>query len=342
MPRATRSENDGLSSEASLAIISRPLTRCIDMFWCPTELLSLGRKIARMDGQAELALQAAASPKDKRMLALLDKLNDLDPTVVVRLVQGGSFTGPLTRDAKKQLRTGQSDGKSEDMRKVKIVIGTWRNWDPPLPGPDEKVNRGLAHVECAYLLSDQSVNWENQDSRNQFILYGNPPMRASAWGRFLWPWGQYNPDRVSDGLLKSELMVKAARAILFSPAASKNLQVGATTGARGHRRRGPIGIAKSYDLTAVTPAFLAYVAVVLRHALTADETFGDSCGGFNYIDFYEQIRDYLERPSQLFSEYNLGQIPAPFDNGVNGTLAGLEAEMEADEEAQNGEEVQEV
>jgi hypothetical protein len=62
----------------------------------------------------------------------------------------------------------------------------------------------------------------------------------------------------------AHLATQTAQAILFSPAASKNSQVTATTGARGHRRSGPIGIAKSYDLKEVTPAFLAYVAVVVR------------------------------------------------------------------------------
>jgi hypothetical protein len=49
------------------------------------------------------------------------------------------------------------------MRKVKIATGAWKKWDAPLPEADEKVNRGMAHVECAYLLSDQSVNWDDPE-----------------------------------------------------------------------------------------------------------------------------------------------------------------------------------
>jgi hypothetical protein len=62
-------------------------------------------------------------------------------------------------------------------------------------------------------------------------------------------------------------LFKAARAILFSPSASKSAPTVQVSGACGSsKRRGPIGIAKSYQLTEVTPAFLAYVAVVVRRA----------------------------------------------------------------------------
>jgi hypothetical protein len=41
--------------------------------------------------------------RQERILALVDKLNDLDPTLIPRLNQGGSNAGALTRDAKQQV-----------------------------------------------------------------------------------------------------------------------------------------------------------------------------------------------------------------------------------------------
>jgi hypothetical protein len=58
---------------------------------------------------------------------------------------------------------GQSNGKSEDMRKVKENIGKWKVWNPPLPDMDEKLNRGMNHDECAYLLSDPTIDWNNHE-----------------------------------------------------------------------------------------------------------------------------------------------------------------------------------
>jgi hypothetical protein len=83
---------------------------------------------------------------------------------------------------------------------------------------------------------------------------------------------------------------------------------------RSSKRKGPIGLAKSYQLTEITPAFLAYVSVVVRilvynlcvvsrlfgpqvrFSLSSEDTFNDTGSGFNYIQFYNQIREYLESP----------------------------------------------
>lgn len=34
----------------------------------------------------------------------------------------------------------------------------------------------------------------------------------------------------------------------------------------------------------------------VRHSLTSDEVFSDTCSGFNYVEFYDQIREFLESP----------------------------------------------
>ncbi|KAG9073540.1 hypothetical protein FS749_015027 [Ceratobasidium sp. UAMH 11750] len=338
--------------EDNLAVNARRLTRMINMFWCPNELLVLGKRLHGMNAQAELNLRNTASDKTKELLALLDELNTLDPELMTRLTQASSNTASiLMRDAKKQLSEGQSNAKSEDMRKVKEHIGKWWDWTPPMPDLDDKAQRGMNHEGCAYRLSEPTLDWGNEEVKIQFMSFGNPAMDPSAWGRFLRPYGEYDASRPSVGLLKGELLVKAGRAILLSPAtANTRLTIpgtGNSTGTRGKRRRGTIGLAKSYQLTEVTPAFIAYVAVVVRHALTSDEFFSENCGGFDYIEFYTEIREYLEAPKyrrrsaellkwwneQMFSDFKLLGTSAPSNRRQNGTLASLEAELE--EEAEN-------
>ncbi|KAF8760124.1 hypothetical protein RHS01_02137 [Rhizoctonia solani] len=85
-------------------------------------------------------------------------------------------------------------------------------------------------------------------------------------------------------------------------------------------RGGIIGIAKAYNLTKITPAFIAYVAVVVHHALTTEDKFSEICGGFNYGVYYVEIRTFLESQKfasrakvlvdwwnkRLFGSYNMG------------------------------------
>ncbi|KAG8728694.1 hypothetical protein FRC10_004702, partial [Ceratobasidium sp. 414] len=98
----------------------------------------------------------------------------------------------------------------------------------------------------------------------------------------------------------------------------------AASGARGHtRRRGPIGLAKKYEMKEVNPAFIAYVACVTRQALTTSKNFSEVCDRFSYTKFYYTIRNVLESPKyehwtkgliehwneKLFSGYEFGLNP---------------------------------
>ncbi|KAG8733792.1 hypothetical protein FRC12_018758 [Ceratobasidium sp. 428] len=96
--------------------------------------------------------------------------------------------------------------------------------------------------------------------------------------------------------------MKACRAIILSPKYSKDDNAGTVTiagGSGGHRRpaksKGPIGLAKRYEMTEVTPPLIAYVTVVLRHALTSED-YSEDGTGFDYELFYNEIREHLEDP----------------------------------------------
>ncbi|KAG8767989.1 hypothetical protein FRC12_005898 [Ceratobasidium sp. 428] len=345
--------------EDMLAIKARRLTQMCDMFWCPTEILALAKKLDTMSSAAELNLRSTANDKTKQLLRLVDELNKLDPELMTRLTSAGTGAGPaLMRDARKQLSSGVTNAKAEDMRKVKENIGKWWNWSTPMPDMDEKENRGLNHEGCAYMLSEPSLNWANTEDQLQFMKFGNPAMEASAWPRYLRLDGVYDPLHSSRGLLMGPLMIKAGRAILLSPQIANNTRLDApgavsTTvgmGARGKRRKGIVGIAKAYQITEVTTAFIAYTAVVVRHALTSDETFSELCGGFDYVEYYTQLREYMDHPrfkrratvllaywnEHIFSDCKVISAGASTSRRNNGTLAELDAELEAEEEENAG------
>ncbi|KAF8596781.1 hypothetical protein BDV93DRAFT_513858 [Ceratobasidium sp. AG-I] len=320
----TRTNIDSAESQDnSLAKRSRHLTHFVDMFWNPANLLSHAKKLERMSANDELAFREDATDKLRRLLALVDKFKELEPEAFAQLSKAGS-AGPAIWYAKKRLSEGQSNSKLEDMRKVREVLVTCTL--------NLKSERGLNHPQCAFYLSPTKVDWDNPEAVTQFILYQNPPMDPSLWPCYLWHENKFNPNQKSEGLLRNEFLIKAARAILFSPAASKTVTTMQVVGVQGH---------------SINTAFIAYVAVVVRHSLTSDETFGDVCTGFSYIEYYNQIREFLERPGyqpwtallleywneQLFSGYCASHQVAGSSHYRNtGTLAELTAELAADAE----------
>ncbi|KAG9077311.1 hypothetical protein FS749_010812, partial [Ceratobasidium sp. UAMH 11750] len=111
-------------------------------------------------------------------------------------------------------------------------------------------------------------------------------------------------------------------------------------------RRGQKGIAAKYKLTQVTTAFLAYVAVMTRFALSAETTFDEDGTTFNYREFYLELRTYLEAPKfqrrakvlvewwnkTLFPDaiQGEGNVHGDDEPTAGSMLALLEAEVEED------------
>ncbi|CAE6445394.1 unnamed protein product [Rhizoctonia solani] len=266
--RSARKEETG---KCTLARSGRQMTRLVDMFWSIDDMLLFSKKWYCIK---------------LRLLALSVKFIELEPKTIETLCQG--------------LGEGESNGRSEDMRKAREELPRWEKFDPPL-GPN--ATRGLSHRRCAYYLSTPEMDWNNEAIITRFMTYALPAMDPSDWPQYFWPGGVCNLERPSEGLLRGELLIKAAISILLSRASARlptddQNTTPAHTPARG-QRRGLIGLAKIYKLTEVTPAFIAYVAVVTRHSLTSDGDFHEVCGGFDYVEFYNQVREFLEKPQYV-------------------------------------------
>ncbi|KAF8747899.1 hypothetical protein RHS01_11208 [Rhizoctonia solani] len=287
------------------------------MFWPPIDLVNMGKETRQMSVEEKKSFWASLSKDQKRLLIVLEKLLEEEPSLIEKVVRA-------PREHAAALSTGQSNGRSEDMAKVAREMPTWEvmAWDPPL-GP--KPRRGLFHIQCAELLSSIQYNWKDSQVQDDFCnmkLLAKP----SQFPRYLW----------------------AAYCLLFSPSSAKSMSASTTqvSGARGcsfKRSKGSIGLAKAYNLTKVTPAFIAYVAVVVRHSLTTETYFSEICGGFNYGDYYNQIREFLEAPKfasrskvllewwnmRLFGSFNIGMQVVTEDDR-DATLDALDAEVEGD------------
>ncbi|QRW20061.1 hypothetical protein RhiXN_09036 [Rhizoctonia solani] len=340
-----RSTNDSEDpTDTLLAKHSRLITRMNEMFWSPSDVLVLVKKIHRLDDDAELRMRESADPSKKRLLIIADKIYELQPNLAEYLCQNGRPGSIALRDARSRLAVGQSNGRSEDMRKVREEMPKWADckWDPPL---GEKGTRGLHHPQCATLLSDCRVDVTDESAMEQFRAFGVPAMEHSFWERFMYQDGVVDPNNRATGLLRSSLLVKSAKCVLLSPGASHSYSHAVSrVGSRGRssHHRGLIGIAKSYSITEVNAAFIAYICVVTRHSLTSDEHFSEICAGFNYLEFYNQVREFLEDPKyrrwskelvewwnkEVFDGVQLGGLGAAALGREHGTLSMLDAQLE--------------
>lgn len=60
-----------------------------------------------------------------------------------------------------RLEHGKSAAKTEDNHTCKRWVSSWRAWNPPLKRL-KKIDRGLAHEECAKLLCPITVDWADE------------------------------------------------------------------------------------------------------------------------------------------------------------------------------------
>ncbi|GAB1526439.1 hypothetical protein RhiTH_009606 [Rhizoctonia solani] len=335
MPQTSASADSSCKAK-SIPVISCQVTRLYEMFWPVIDVINMGKETQPMSADEKKSFKATLPQDQKRVFSLLEKILEEDSTLIERVMRAPwEHTAALTCDLKKLLGNGQSNGQSEDMGKVSQEMPGWEAmaWDPPL---GDKPKRGMFHIQCAELLAPVQYDWVDPKVCNDFrngVLTATP----LQFPRHLWlsNGNFYDPQRPLDGLLQGEILICAAYCIMFSPTSVKTMSA-STTQISGAR------LAKVYNLTKVTPAFIAYVAVVVHHALTTEAIFSEICGGFNYGVYYNQIRTFLEAPrfasrakvlldwwnKRLFGLYNMGMHT--LNKGGVSTLDELDAEAEAD------------
>ncbi|KAG8761982.1 hypothetical protein FRC12_009251 [Ceratobasidium sp. 428] len=360
MPALRGDDDDSSASSKKVMVHSRRMTRLGQMYWNPGKLLKRVKPWQRKDEAGRKALEdAARTNEDKQLYALIKLFADLEPDIVEELAQGGRGARALTELTEQQLCKGQSNAKAEDMRKVRGLLGVWCNW-ATRPDAEDSSTRGLHNPETAFLLTPIGLDWDNLDVRQKF-MNGEIEISELDVPRFCYPAGKGNPNKPWVDAFCSELLIKGAQAIILSPGASKNPQPASMTavGSRGHRRaaksRSAVGLAKRYEMVEVTTPLIAYVTVVVRHALTSDKDYSDEGSGFDYELFYNEIREFLEDPKharitakivKLWNDEIFANLKRRKTTGGNpaerkGTRAALDAALEAGEDLGLGDEADE-
>ncbi|KAF8754333.1 hypothetical protein RHS01_06489 [Rhizoctonia solani] len=324
MPRTSASA-DSSGKAKSIPVISCQVTRLYEMFWPVIDVINMGKETRPMSADEKKSFKATLPQDQKRVFSLLEKILEEDSTLIERVMRAPwEHTAALTCDLKKLLGDGQSNGRSEDMGKVSREMPGWEAmaWTPR-SGINPSVVCFISNAQSSLRQFNMTGSIQIRNDFQNGVLTATP----LQFPRHLWLSNGdfYNPQRPSDGLLQGEILICRGTWMLLQ----------ALEG-------GIIGLAKVYNLTKVTPAFIAYVAVVVHHALTTEAIFSEICGGFNYGVYYNQIRTFLEAPrfasrakvlldwwnKRLFGSYNMGMHT--LNEGGVSTLDELDAEAEAD------------
>ncbi|KAG8735631.1 hypothetical protein FRC10_010336 [Ceratobasidium sp. 414] len=312
-------------------IAARMVTRTVKMNWEPFAVVNAGVLLTALAGESAEAADAeydSATDKKRAIYDIFYLLCDRIP---------GFEDTEKWAGVRSRLDDGKSAARTEDNHTLKHALPKWMIWNPPLK-PNSKSDRGLNHPECARRLAPISVDWNNEEQRNNFLIQNDPPMTAAQhWPAFLYLDLKGDVNDMSKGLLRGALMVKGARAIIF-PASVAN-----TEDEPDHRSNRK-SKATTYGMTAATPGFLAYVAVGVRYALSSEPTFMSTGGLFNYERFYNDIVTYLTQPvckvetDKLIEWWNIQLFPRQAADPVEepgGMIAELIRQAEARRELEN-------
>lgn len=183
------------------------------------------------------------------------------------------------------------------------------------------------HPQSGRLLCPTDLDWEDTTVQ-QGITNGTIPVPAEDLCNLCYAEDKFNPADVGEGFMRNDLLIDAALHIWRGPTFAKGKQ---RTTKRGNAQR--LGIDK------ITVPAIAYVAVLVRFALSS-QTVWNTASDFDYSTFYYTIVDTLEdmeeeELDELLTWWNekfFGDIkrkPAPREPGKLSLAERLKARNEA-------------
>ncbi|KIK32181.1 hypothetical protein CY34DRAFT_102102 [Suillus luteus UH-Slu-Lm8-n1] len=210
----------------------------------------------------------------------------------------------------KTLRQGADGARGDDTSKLKTLVADWVNRDlkpTPLVDSDDKHSRGFINDACGRLLCPAELDWNNPATkagiRDRSEGY---TVTELSFPSFLYEKYTANVDNLEAGLFKGQILVQGYKAVFTSPSSAKDIE-GDGDGAdviENNRRARKAGwglkvkkhVAQIIKMDRVTPRSIAYIACQVRFALSSITSWRTVDGDFNYVQFWQSIVDFFERP----------------------------------------------
>ncbi|KAG8705622.1 hypothetical protein FRC11_008915, partial [Ceratobasidium sp. 423] len=269
-------------------IVAHEITRTVNMFWEPRQVITAWAYLVSLDTQDEIDNEIEfAEGQYKQLYNLFDILNHKLPDFAEKLTEGEEEW----KRVRKRLEDRKRWAKTEDNFQIKDHCPTWRKWDPPSHRL-KKTSCGLGHM-CGFA-STRNCEARGRSSFifsefHRFRVEQDPPATADIWPSLCYNGDEIDPNNLENGLFYSELMIKTGRNMLFPPTVAN-----AERPSDSKPNREPK--ADVYEMDAVTPGFIAYVAILLWYALSDESSFMKSSGMFNYVIFFNEVVAYIELP----------------------------------------------
>lgn len=115
-----------------------------------------------------------------------------------------------------------------------------------------------------------------------------------------------NSDDLEDGLFKGKILVQGYKAVFTSPSSAKVIEGdgdGADVIENDRRAKKALSgikvkkhVAQIIKMNEVTPRSIAYIACQVRFVLSSVTSWRSVDGDFDYIQFWQTIVDFFERP----------------------------------------------
>ncbi|PPQ81607.1 hypothetical protein CVT26_013569 [Gymnopilus dilepis] len=211
----------------------------------------------------------------------------------------------------KQLHTGATNARSDDLNRIKELVARWLNQRDPAPSPlldeDDHDNRGIAHNVTGRLLCPIEFDWDDPEVRAKIrALDDDYDWCSSFHARAFYAKHKGDDQRLEDGFLMSSLLVKVFRAIFTSPSSAADViddtesdddadpetvrpRKKARTSRNRKKKPTQRTVASILKMDGkVTPRAIAYAAVM------TGERWDPTYGGFDYVGLYNYIVDFFE------------------------------------------------
>ncbi|KAG1901488.1 uncharacterized protein F5891DRAFT_950396, partial [Suillus fuscotomentosus] len=197
-----------------------------------------------------------------------------------------------------------------DTSKLKTLVSEWVNREfkpnPPVD-MDDKHTRGFINDACGKLLCPTELDWNSpavragiRDRAEGYIV------TDLSFPAYLYEKYTANSDNLEEGLFKGKILIQSYKAVFTSPSSAKDVE-GDGDGAdviennrRAKKTTSTIKVKKHVaqiiKMDKVSPRSIAYIACQVRFALSSITSWRSVDGDFDYVQFWQTIVDFFERP----------------------------------------------
>ncbi|KAG2127603.1 uncharacterized protein EDB93DRAFT_1256962 [Suillus bovinus] len=210
----------------------------------------------------------------------------------------------------KMLQQGANAARGDDTSKLKVLVSEWVNCEfkpDPLVDPDDKHSHGFTNDACGRLLCPSELDWNNPTVKAGIRDHADGYIVTDLFfPAFVYEKYTVKPDDLEEGLFKGKILIQAYKAVFTSPSSAKDVNGdgdGVNIIQNNQCARKSFNglkvkkhIVQIINMVKVTPQSIAYIVCQVRFALSSITSWQSVDGDFDYVQFWQTVVDFFERP----------------------------------------------